>query len=58
MKISTLKLSKTRSVKKTVLSHFEGYLNVIHDQEIPTKFLINKCQHGSGQQPTCNNKCR
>ena len=53
-----IKLSKTRAVNKTVSSHFEGYLNAIHDQEIPTKFLINKRQRDSGQEPTCNTKCR
>ena len=53
-----IKLSKTRAVNKTVASHFQGYLNAIHDQEIPTKFLINKHQPGSGQEPTCNTKCR
>ena len=53
-----IKLSKTRAVNKTVSSHFEGYLNAIHDQEIPTKFLINKCQRDSEQEPTCNTKFR
>ena len=51
-----MKLSKTRAVNKTVSSHFKGYLNDICDQEIPTKFLINKHQRDSGQEPTCNNK--
>ena len=37
-----INLSKTRAVNKTVSSHFEGYLNAIHDQEIPTKFLIKQ----------------
>ena len=45
-----MKLSKTRAVNKTVSSHFKGYLNDICDQEIPTKFLINKCQCDSGQE--------
>ena len=53
-----IKLNKTRAVNKTVSSHFEGYLNATHDQEIPTKFLINKRQRGSGQEPICNTKCR
>ena len=44
-----IKLSKTRAVNKTVSSHVEGFLNVIHGQGIPTKFLINKRQHDSGQ---------
>ena len=53
-----IKLSKTRAVNKAVSSHFEGYLNAIHDQEFSTKFLINKRQRDSGQEPTCNTKCR
>ena len=53
-----IKLSKTRAVNKTVSSHFEGYLNAIHDQETHTKFLINKRQCDSGQEPTYNTKCR
>ena len=53
-----IKLSKTRAVNKTVSSHFKGYLNAIHDQEIPTKLLINKRQRDSGQEPTCKTKCR
>ena len=53
-----MKLSKTRAVNKTVLSHFKGYLKAIHDQKISTKFLINKRQRDSGQEPTCNNKCK
>ena len=47
-----IKLSKTRAVNKTVSSHFEGYLNAIHDQETPTKFLIKKRKRDSGQEPT------
>ena len=53
-----IKLSKATAVNKTVPSHFEGYLNAIHDQEIPTNFLINKRKHDSGKEPTCNIKCR
>ena len=53
-----IKLSKSRAVNKTASSHFKGYLNAIHDQEIPTKLLINKRQRDSGQEPTCKTKCR
>ena len=53
-----MKFSKTRAVNKTVSSHLKGYLNAIHDQEILTKFLINKRQRNSGQEPTCSNRCR
>ena len=34
------------------------YLLTIRDQEIPTKSLINKCLCDSGQELTCNTKCR
>ena len=30
----------------------------IHDQEIPTKYLINKRQKEAGKETTCNTKCR
>ena len=53
-----MKLSKTRAVNKTFSSHFEGYLNAIHDQESPTKFLINERQRNSGQELTYKNKYR
>ena len=39
-------------------SQFEGYLASIHDQEIPTKYLINKRQKEAGKETTCNTKCR
>ena len=54
-----MKFSKTRAVNKTVSSHFEGYLNAIHDQEIPTKFLINKANsiQDKNQHVTKNANC-
>ena len=39
-------------------SQFEGYLAPIHDQEIPTKYVINKWQKEAGKETTCNTKCR
>ena len=39
-------------------SQFEGYLASIHDQEIPTKYLINKRQKEAGKEATCDTKCR
>ena len=39
-------------------SQFEGYLASIHDQEIPTKYLINKRQKEAGKEATYNTKCR
>ena len=37
-------VSNSRSKYNTITSHFEGYINVIQDQEIPTKYLVNKRQ--------------
>ena len=42
-------VSNSRSTYNTITSHFEGYVNAIQDQEIPTKCLINK-----RRQPTTN----
>ena len=39
-------------------SQFEGDLASIHDQEIPTKYLINKRQKEAAKEATCNTKCR
>ena len=46
--------SNSRSISSNITSHFEGYLGAIQDQEIPTKFLINKRQQDSNQVITCN----
>ena len=35
-------VSNSRPIYTTITSHFEGYINAIQDQEIPTKYLINK----------------
>ena len=53
-----MKISNSRPVDKKTTSHFEAYINTIHDQEIPTKFLINKREKDNNQEITCNNKCR
>ena len=50
--------SNSRSINKNMTSHFEGYYLAIHDQELPTKYLKNKCDCDDGKQPTCNKKCR
>ena len=50
-------VSNSRSTYSTITSHFEGYINAIQDQEIPTKYLVNKCQKDANLQLTCNNKC-
>ena len=51
-------ISNRRSTDKSMTSQFEGYLASIHDQEIPTKYLINKRQKEAGKETTCNTKCR
>ena len=39
-------------------SHFEGYITAIQDQEIPTKYLLNKRARDARKEPPCDNKCR
>ena len=51
-------ISKARLTDKSMTSQFEGYLASIHDQEIPTKYLINKRQKEADKETTCNTKCR
>ena len=46
------------STDKNMTSQFEGYLSSIYDQEIPTKWLINKRQKDAGKETTCSTKCR
>ena len=41
---------------RKLTSHFEGYISVIQEPEIPTKYLINKRARDSGKEPPCNNK--
>ena len=48
--------SNRRSTDKNMTSQFEGYLALIQDQEIPTKYLINKRQKEAGKETTCNTK--
>ena len=50
-------VSQQRSCTKQITSQFEVYLGAIQDQEIPTKFLVQKRHIDSGQSPTTN-KCR
>ena len=57
IKIDT-NISNRCSNYKSITSKFEGYLASIHDQEIPTKCLINKQQKEVGKETTCNTKCR
>ena len=51
-------ISNSRSTDKSMMSQFEGHLASIHDQEIPTKYLINKQQKEAGKETTCNTECR
>ena len=46
-------LSWTRD--KNIISEFEGYMFSVQEQEISTKYLINKRYHNI---PQCDNKCR
>ena len=50
--------SNRRSTDESMASQFGGYLASIHDQEIPTKYLINNRQKKAGKETTCNTKCR
>ena len=47
-----------RSRTKQITSQFEGYLEAIQDQAIPTEFLVHKRQIDSGQSPAANHECR
>ena len=38
-------------------SHIEGYIEAIQDQEIPTKYLLNKRARDAGKELPCDNKC-
>ena len=43
---------------KNLTSHFEGYAHAIQEQEISTKFVINKWLLDAGKTPTMDSKCR
>ena len=51
-------VSNSRSKYNTITSHFEGYINVIQDQEIPTKYLLKKTSKRHQPTKTSNDKCR
>ena len=48
--------SKSWTKNRKLTSHFEGYIAAIQDQEIPTKYLLNKRARDAGKEPPCNNK--
>ena len=50
--------SKSWTKNRKLTSHFEGYIAAIQDQEIPTKYLLNKRARDAGKEPPCDNKCR
>ena len=56
IKIDT-NISNRRSTDKSITSQFEGYLASLHDQEIPTKYLINKRQKEAGKEVTQYRRC-
>ena len=43
---------------KYLTSHFTSYVCAVKEQEIATKYLINKRQCDEGKTPTISNKCR
>ena len=43
---------------KYATSHFTAYACTVEEQEIATKYLINKRQRDEGKTPTISNKCR
>ena len=51
------KASKSWAKNQKLISHFEGYIVAIQEQEIPTKYLINKRARDAGKEPPCDNKC-
>ena len=52
------KTSKSWTKNRKLTSHFEGYIAAIQEQEIPTKYLINKRARDAEKEPRSDNKCR
>ena len=53
-----IKASLCWTCDKNFASEFEGYMFSVQEQEISTKYLINK-RYGDGSNiPKCENKCR
>ena len=50
--------SKSWTKNRKLTSHFEGYIAAIQDQEIPSKYLLNKRATDAEKEPPCDNKCR
>ena len=51
------KTSKSWNKNLKLTSHFEVYITAIEEQEMPTKYLINKSARDAGKEPPCDNKC-
>ena len=52
------KTSKSWTKNWKLTSHFEGYITAIQEQEVPTKYLINKRIRDAWKEPPCDNKRR
>ena len=53
-----LATSKSWTYDKYITSEFEAYACAIQEQEVGTKYLMNKRDKDSGKIPKCKNKCR
>ena len=51
------KTSKSWTKNQKLTPHFEVYIAAIQEQEILTKYLINKRARDPGKMPPCDNKC-
>ena len=47
-----------RAFNKQNTSHFDGYVDAMDNQEIPTKLLNIQHAKGASATPKSNNKCR
>ena len=52
------KTSKSWTKNRKLTSQFVSYIAAIQEQEILTKYLINKRARDAGKEPPCDNKCR
>lgn len=53
-----MKISILMAVNKQNTSHFDGYVDAMDNQEIPTKLLNIQHAKGASATPKSNNKCR
>ena len=53
-----IKASLSWTLDKNISSEFEGYVFSVQEQEISTKYLINKRYSDGNNIPQCDNKCR